>query len=128
MSELKATVAELRGLISKISQASRDGLPGRVYTLRARIADAMFSSRGEALLAAAEAVERVGWHRTADELPEDGDWSLTYDGRFVEMSRFHPNGHWIHARTNLEASRQITHWRPLPEPPTEARDTNEAAG
>lgn len=51
------------------------------------------------------------WIPVSERLPDSTDWYLCYDGHYVYTERFIWARDWRSART-------VTHWRPLPAPPT----------
>ncbi len=66
--------------------------------------------------------DRPTWIRTADRMPDDGDRVLLYYRSCLIgewYSYFGDSGNWQADGMRLDAD-DVTHWTPLPSPPTEA--------
>lgn len=57
------------------------------------------------------------WRRVQDELPESGVLVMIYDGGIG--FGWHKKGAWEWVDTFESGPANVTHWMPLPEPPTE---------
>ena len=65
-----------------------------------------------------ESVIKEEWTSVKDRLPEKGDYYLVTDGEVVFQLGYSIAGLWTSNDGNPEPISGITHWQPLPPPPT----------
>jgi len=61
------------------------------------------------------------WISVEDRLPKNGDPVLYYDGYFSFLGHI-DNGYRWHSFYDGDRHCHVTHWMPLPEPPTKGED------
>ena len=58
------------------------------------------------------------WIKVSDELPEENQGVITYDGA-VWSAMYAVNEFWTIDQNGLAIVDVVTHWMPMPKPPTE---------
>ena len=61
----------------------------------------------------------VDWISTKDRLPEDMDYVLTWGPERHRIGFYHPDSELWRLADRWASREMVTHWTPLPEPPSE---------